>query len=47
MLLGIAVTDAQGHFRGRFGVPKDLDVGDYRLIVITPGDARYAPALAQ
>jgi hypothetical protein len=43
-LLGVAVTDAQGHFFGGFGVPPDLAVGDYRLVVRTPGDARHRPA---
>lgn len=43
-LLGVAVTDAQGRFFGGFGVPHDLAVGDYRLVVRTPGDARHRPA---
>lgn len=43
-LLGVAVTDAQGRFFGGFGVPHDLPVGDYRLVVRTPGDARHRPA---
>lgn len=43
-LLGVAVTDAQGRFFGGFGVPHDLPVGDYRLVVRTPGDAHHRPA---
>jgi len=43
-LLGVAVTDAQGRFFGGFGVPHDLPVGDYRLVVRTPGDATHRPA---
>jgi hypothetical protein len=43
-LLGVAVTDAQGRFFGGFGVPHDLPVGDYRLVVRTPGDAQHRPA---
>ncbi|MEZ4328932.1 MAG: transglutaminase domain-containing protein [Polyangiales bacterium] len=43
-LLGVAVTDAEGRFFGAFGVPHDLAVGDYRLVVRTPGDARHLPA---
>ncbi|MCA9536279.1 MAG: hypothetical protein KC593_21485 [Myxococcales bacterium] len=42
-LLGVAVTDARGRFFGAFGVPHDLAVGDYRLVVRTPGDAQHLP----
>lgn len=45
-LLGVTVTREAGLFRGVFGVPPDLAVGDYRLIVRTPGNADYAPAEA-
>jgi hypothetical protein len=47
MLLGVAVSGAGGAFEGVFGVPPDVAVGDYRLVVITPGDARHLPALAE
>jgi hypothetical protein len=47
MLLGVTVSDARGAFEGRFGVPPDLDAGDYRLVVVTPGDDRHLPALAE
>jgi hypothetical protein len=46
MLLGVCVTDAQGGFHVSLGVPPDLQVGDYRLLVLTPGDSRYAAAIA-
>lgn len=46
-LLGVTVTRESGVFRGVFGVPPDLAVGDYRLVVRTPGDERHAPAQAE
>lgn len=46
MLLGVCVTDASGAFQASLGLPPDLQVGDYRLLVLTPGDARYAAAVA-
>jgi uncharacterized membrane protein YgcG len=46
-LLGVTVTREAGDFRGVFGVPPDLPVGDYRLLVRTPGNAQYAPGQAQ
>lgn len=47
MLLGVSVTGKDGRFAGSFGIPPDLQVGDYQLIVITPGDAQHSPAMAQ
>ena len=46
VLLGVAVTDAEGHFKGRFAVPPQLDPQDYALVVVTPGDATYRAARA-
>jgi hypothetical protein len=46
MLLGVCVTDSSGAFHAALGVPPDLQVGDYRLLVLTPGDSRYAAAVA-
>ena len=46
-LLGVTVTNSTGEFRGSFGVPPDLSVGDYRLVVRTPGDDRHAPSEAR
>ena len=47
MLLGVTVSGESGEFEGTFGIPPDLAIGDYRLVVITPGDDRYLPALAE
>ena len=47
MLLGVGVTREQGVFEGDFGVPPDLAVGEYRLVVITPGDEQHLPAIAE
>ncbi len=46
-LLGVTVTEAGGLFRASVGVPPNLPVGDYRLVVRTPGDERYLPATAR
>lgn len=45
-LLGVTVTDAQGSFTASLGIPADLGVGDYRLVVRSPGNARVGPAVA-
>ncbi len=47
VLLGVAVSDAAGHFKGRFAVPPQLDPSDYALVVVTPGDATYGAARAE
>lgn len=46
MLLGVCLTDSSGAFHASLGVPPDLQVGDYRLLVLTPGDSHYAAAFA-
>jgi hypothetical protein len=46
MLLAVQVSDADGYFRADFGVPPDLAVGDYRLIVRSDGDAQHLPAIS-
>lgn len=46
-LLGVTVTRQHGRFRGVFGVPPDLAVGEYRLLVRTPGNDRWGPAMAR
>ncbi len=46
VLLGVAVTDAEGRFRATFSVPPNLDPSDYALVVVTPGDAKHAAARA-
>ncbi|MFW6050809.1 MAG: transglutaminase domain-containing protein [Myxococcota bacterium] len=45
-LLGVTVSREHGWFRGRFGVPPQVPVGDYELVVRTPGDEEHAPASA-
>jgi hypothetical protein len=47
LLLGVAVSDENGEFDGSFGVPLDLAAGDYRLVVVTPGNDSYLPAIAE
>jgi hypothetical protein len=47
LLLGVTVTDAQGYFQGGYGVPMSVDLGDYELRVITPGNHDYLPAIAE
>jgi hypothetical protein len=46
-LLGVTVTNEHGMFRGSFGVPPDVAIGDYRLIVRSPGNHRVGPAMAR
>ncbi len=47
MLLGVTVSAAGGAWSGAFGIPPDLAPGDYRLIVVTPGNETYLPAMAE
>jgi hypothetical protein len=46
MLLGVTTTDAEGYFRAAFGVPPDLAVGDYRMVVVSPGDEHYQAVIS-
>jgi len=46
LLLGVAVSEPDGHFHGKFAVPPQLDPQDYALVVVTPGDATYRSARA-
>lgn len=46
VLLGVAVTDEAGLFRGNFTVPPSIEPADYALVIVTPGDARHAAARA-
>jgi hypothetical protein len=45
-LLGVTVSGDGGAFQGAFGVPPHLPVGDYELVVRTPGDDVHAPGVA-
>jgi hypothetical protein len=47
LLLGVTVSGQGGDYRGNFGVPPAVPVGDYQLLVVAPGDARHLPALAR
>ncbi|MFO0755271.1 MAG: transglutaminase-like domain-containing protein [Byssovorax sp.] len=43
VVVGSISTDDQGHFDGAVVIPRDFSLGDYDLLVATPGDARCAP----
>ncbi len=45
-LLGVTVTRPDGSYRATVGVPPELPVGHYRLVVRTPGDEAHLPATA-
>jgi len=47
LLLGVTVSGGTGDFRGNFGIPPAVPVGDYQLLVVAPGDARHTPAFAR
>jgi transglutaminase-like putative cysteine protease len=44
--VGVTVTGDDGRFQGTFGVAPDLPVGDYELVVRTPGDDVHAAGVA-
>ena len=46
-LLGVTVSRSGGLFRGTFGIPPDVAVGTYRLVVRTPGNRHFAAAVAR
>ncbi len=46
-LLGVTVTRADGYYTGHFGIPPDISVGEYELIVRSPGDEQYLAATAR
>ncbi len=46
-LLGVTVTTDDGSFRLPLGIPVDLGVGDYTLIVRSPGNGTFLPAEAR
>ncbi len=45
--VGSLVTDQKGHFRGQLPVPRDVEVGTYRVYAETPGDSKYAGSRSQ
>jgi len=46
-LLGVTVTGRGGTYRTTVGVAQDLEVGEYRLLVRSPGNAEFFPARAR
>ncbi len=46
-LLGVTVTREGGHWQASVGVPPELPVGNYVLVVRTPGSDRFFPATAR
>jgi len=46
-LLGVTVTGPSGAYRTTVGVAPDLDVGEYRLLVRSPGNDDFFPARAR
>ncbi len=46
-LLGVTVTGPSGAYRTTVGVAQDIDVGEYRLVVRTPGNDDFFPARAR
>jgi hypothetical protein len=43
-VVGSLSTDEAGRYDGAVVIPRDFSVGEYELIVTTPGDARCAPS---
>ncbi|MEM6954759.1 MAG: hypothetical protein AAF645_03695, partial [Myxococcota bacterium] len=43
-LLGVTVTTDSGAFAASLGLPLDLPLGDYELVVRTPGNEDFLPA---
>ena len=43
-VIGSLSTDARGVYDGAVVVPRDFALGEYELVVVTPGDARCAPS---
>lgn len=46
-LVGSLSTDEKGHFEGAVVIPRDFTLGEYRLVVKTPGDARCPPGVSR
>ncbi len=45
--IGSLSADAKGVYSGQVVIPLDADVGEYDIVVSTPGDARCGPGTAQ
>ena len=42
-VVGSLSTDEKGRYDGAIVIPRDFALGDYELVVTTPGDARCGP----
>ncbi len=47
VMVGSLSTDDQGRYDGAVVIPRDFALGDYDLVVATPGDSRCAPGISQ
>ena len=47
VVVGSLSTDEQGRYDGAVVIPRDFALGDYDLVVATPGDSRCAPGISQ
>jgi hypothetical protein len=47
VMVGSLSTDEQGRYDGAVVIPRDFSLGDYELVVATPGDNRCAPGISQ
>jgi hypothetical protein len=45
--LGETVTDGGGRFKATLEVPRELPLGDHKVVVRTPGDARRGPSMSK
>lgn len=45
-LVGHTVTTTDGTFATKVAIPRNLELGDYKVFAATPGDDTYAPALS-
>jgi hypothetical protein len=46
-LLGATVTGPDGRFSVGLPVPRGVQVGDYQIVAVTPGDGRHESSLSQ
>lgn len=47
VVVGSLSTDADGRYDGSIVVPRDVSPGEYRLLVVTSGDAQCAPGRSE
>lgn len=46
-VVGSLSTDEKGHYEGAVVIPRDFALGEYRLVVRTPGDSRCAAGISR